>query len=252
LKGILEVPEPKLHQVIAVKEGVVKRTHERLSRNHHMLAKPTLLAGFTKSYEPLTEEGEKLQGEETRVQVRVDEVIADTIECMTELLDTTATVDFANCEARADVVVDGQVVLTGVPVTHLLFLEKEMVKIHEFVKELPTLDPAEVWSPDEGQNCFRSRPIQKSRSKKVPRVLVKAEATEHHPAQTEVWHEDILVGYWTEIKYSGCTTAKRVKELLLRVEKLQRAIKFAREEANASEATARRLGEKVFGFIFGT
>jgi hypothetical protein len=39
--------------------------------------------------------------------------------------------------------------------------------------------------------------------------------------------------------------------LLDRVEKLQAAVKFAREEANAAEVTDVHVGEVVFGYLFG-
>jgi hypothetical protein len=32
---------------------------------------------------------------------------------------------------------------------------------------------------------------------------VKAEATEKHPAQVEVYHEDVVVGQWKTVKFSG-------------------------------------------------
>lgn len=89
------------------------------------------------------------------------------------------------------------------------------------------------------------------RTKKVPRNHVKAEATDKHPAQVEVYYEDIAVGYWTTVKFSGALPAKRVNELLDRVEKLQRAVKFAREEANGSEVTDQRVGDVVLRYLFG-
>ena len=49
-----------------------------------------------------------------------------------------ATQDFANCQAKANVVVDGQTILKEVPVTHLLFLEKQLVDLRTFIDGLPT------------------------------------------------------------------------------------------------------------------
>ena len=85
----------------------------------------------------------------------------------------------------------------------------------------------------------------------MPRNHVKAEATEKHPAQVEVYYEDVAVGYWTTVKFSGALPAQRVNELLERVEKLQHAVKFAREEANGTEVTDQRVGDAVFGYLFG-
>jgi hypothetical protein len=44
--------------------------------------------------------------------------------------------------------------------------------------------------------------------------------------------------------------AKRINELVERVEKLQQAVKFAREEANNAEVTQQKTGEKIFGYLF--
>ena len=67
----------------------------------------------------------------------------------------------------------------------------------------------------------------------------------------EVYYEDVTVGYWRTVKFSGALPARRVNELLERVEKLQQAIKFAREEANNAEAPEVKVGDKVFNYIFG-
>lgn len=53
------------------------------------------------------------------------------------------------------------------------------------------------------------------------------------------------------MKFSGALPARRVNELAKRVEKLQRAVKFAREEANGAEVTDQRVGDAVFGYLFG-
>jgi len=89
------------------------------------------------------------------------------------------------------------------------------------------------------------------KTKKIPRNHVKAEATEKHPAQVEVYYEDVVVGNWRTIKFSSALPAKRVNELLSRVEKLQEAVKFAREEANNLEVVEQKVGAKIFDYLFG-
>jgi hypothetical protein len=44
--------------------------------------------------------------------------------------------------------------------------------------------------------------------------------------------------------------AQRVNEILERVEKLQQAVKFAREEANNIEVEDQRIGERIFEYLF--
>jgi hypothetical protein len=241
----------RLNQIIAVEKGVKSRSLAELTEAHHALQKSALLSGISRTYQPKDEEGEPLPPESTRVQVRADEVIRQTMAILTRLFDVTATKDWTNCEARADVVVDGEPLLRDVPVAYLLFLEKQLVDLHTFVKKLPVLDAADSWTFDDAADCYATEPVQTVRTKKIPRNHVKAEATEKHPAQVEVYYEDVTVGYWRTVKFSGALPRKRVNELLERVERLQQAVKFAREEANGTDVTDRTAGEKVLGYIFG-
>lgn len=242
----------KLNQIIALEKGVKSRAYANLTEAHQQLQKTALLAGISRTYKPRDDEGERYPPESTRVQVRAEEVIRRTAGILGELFDVVATKDWANCSARADVVVEGKTLLEKVPVTYLLFLEKQLNDLHTFVAKLPVLDPAESWHPDLTQDCWASEPAETSKTKKVPRNHVKAEATEKHPAQVEVYHEDIVVGFWKTVKFSGAVPASRVRELTERVEKLQRAVKMAREEANSAPAEKVKTGDRVFGYLFGT
>ena len=240
----------KLNQIIAIEKGIKNQSFQDLTTAHHALQKTTLLSGISRTYQPKDEEGERLPSESTQVQANAEQIIRDTTAVLTRLFDVTATKDWANTHARADVVVDGQVLLVKVPATYLLFLEKQLVDLHTFVKKLPVLDPAETWDFDDFANCFATVPSQTIRTKKVLRNHVKAEATDKHPAQVDVYSEDVVVGYWKTIKFSGAIPAKRVHELLERVEKLQQAVKFAREEANSVEVEDHKIGLKFFHYLF--
>ncbi|MGW7355884.1 DUF7873 family protein [Streptomyces sp. NPDC054802] len=241
----------KLNQIIAVEKGVKSKSYQDITAAHQKVQKVALLAGISRTYQPKDEEGEQLPPESTRVQVVAEDVLREMSESLTRLFDVTATKDRANCSARADVVVDGRTVVAEAPVSYLLFLEKQLTDLHTFVKKLPVLDASESWSPDPSTDWWKTDPVRTIRTKKVPRNHVKAEATDKHPAQVEVYYEDVPIGYWTTVKFSGALPARRVNELLGRVEKLQHAVKFAREEANSAEVTDQRVGDAVFGYLFG-
>ena len=241
----------RLNQIIAVEKGVKSKSFADLTEAHHALQKTAPLSGIARTYQPKDEEGEQLPPESTRVQIKAEEVLRRTAATLTRLFDVTATKDWANCVAKADVKVDGRTLVEGVPVSYLLFLEKQLTDLHTFVKKLPVLDAAESWAHDPSTDAWKTEPVKTIKTKKVPRNHVKAEATEKHPAQVEVYYEDIPVGYWTTVKFSGALPAARVNELLERVETLQAAVKFAREEANGTAVTDQRVGEAVFGYLFG-
>ena len=241
----------KLNQIIAVEKGVKTAAFQKLTDVYQLLQKNALLSGISRTYRPRDEEGESLPPESTRVQLRTEEVIKEVTEELTRLFDVTATKEWANCQAKADVLVEGTVLLKDVPATYLLFLEKQLVDLHTFIKKLPTLDASESWEFDASANCYATEPVQTVKTRKIPRNHVKAEATEHHPAQVEVYYEDVAIGYWRTVKFSGALPAKRIHELTERVERLQQAVKFAREEANSLEITDQKLGAKVFQYLFG-
>ncbi|MBZ9713903.1 hypothetical protein [Deinococcus multiflagellatus] len=239
----------RLNQIIAVEKGVKSRSFAELTDAHQQLQKPTLLGGIARTYRPKDEEGELLPPESTRVQVKAEEVVRQTAQILTGLFDVTATKDWANCQAKADVVVGERVLLKQVPVSYLLFLEKQLTDLNTFLRKLPVLDASESWTFDPGADAYATEPIQTVRTRKIPRNHVKAEATDKHPAQVEVYYEDVTVGYWRTVKFSGALPAQRVHELQTRVQKLQQAVKFAREEANSFEVTEQKVGERVFAYL---
>jgi len=241
---------PKLNQIIAVEKGVKSKAFADLSDAHHAVQKTGPLAGISRTYQPKDEEGETLPPESTRVQIKGEDILRDVSSTLTRLFDVTATKDWTNAVARADVVVDGRTIAAQVPVTYLLFLEKQLTDLLTFVTKIPVLDAAESWSYDEATDAYATAPTQTTRSKKVPRNHVKAEATEKHPAQVEMYFEDVLVGYWTTVKYSGALPQARINELKARVVRLAEAVKVAREKANSTEVTDQKIGERVFDYLF--
>lgn len=239
----------KLNQIIAVEKGLRTRVFEQVTQAYHRLQKGALLSGIARSYQPADDDGDQLPPESTRVQVRATEVLQDVAAAFGELIDAVATKDRANLRAGADVIVDGQTILGDVPVTTLLFLEKQLTDLHTFIKKLPVLDAAEHWDYDGTTDCWATQPTQTTKTKKVPRNHVKAEATKEHPAQVDVYHEDVIVGRWQTVKFSGAMPAQRVRELTERVEALQDAVKQAREEANALDVERESVGVDVMEYL---
>lgn len=242
---------PKLNQILAIEKGIKTETFQKLTEAHHQLQRNATLTGLSKTYQPRDEEGEILPPEFTKVQVNAEAIIKETRATLGKLFDVTATKDWANCTAKADIVVDGQTIAAGVPATYLLFLEKQLTDLHTFIRKLPVLDSSETWTQDAADGIWKTAPVETIRTKKVPRNHVKAEATEKHPAQVEVYMEDVPVGRWRTVKMSGALPSNRVQELTERIEKLQQAVKFAREEANAMQAENVEIGEKFFRYLFG-
>jgi hypothetical protein len=238
----------KLNQIIAVSAGAKSRTQSGLTELHHKLQKSDLTSGLSRVYSPKDDEGERLPAESKRVQFRTTEAVAEAKKLWANLLDVVATQDVGNTLAKADVKVGDQVLLSQVPVTHLLFLEKQLLDVRTF--KLPTLDPTQDWSYSEADDCYKSQPVETTRTKKIPRNHIKYDATDKHPAQVEMYTEDIIVGTWTKTDFSSAIPVKEKKDLLTRVNQLQDAVKAAREEANSLEITQQRTSA-LLDYVFG-
>lgn len=242
---------PKLNQILAVEKGTKARVYSEVTQMNASAQKPALFNGFSKTWKPKDEDGETFPPESLRVQQNAREQLAVLARHLTELFDVSAAKDWANCQAKADVVVDGKVLLKQSPATYLLFLEKQLNDIQTFVGNLPSLDPAEEWRFDEAANVYKSELTKTARTKKVQKPIVLYDATKEHPAQTQLITEDIVIGHWDTVKHSGALPPKRKQELLERVEKVIKAVKFAREEANAQEAEKKDVASALFEYLLG-
>lgn len=239
----------KLNQIVAVVQGRKARAQKVLTEAHHRW-KPEAISGITKTYEPKDEDGDRLPSESKQIHLDVRERIRDTMEQAIEFWDAVVTQEHGNTLAMAEPKVDS-LTLGEQPVPVLLFLQKQLVDLHTFVSQLPVLPADREWSFDTNRNCYVTEPVESLRTAKVPQVLLKSEATEKHPAQTEVWLRDVAVGTWTTTHMSSAIPAKKRAEILRRIEALQDAVKIARETANATEIAQKQLGRSLVDYVFG-
>ena len=93
-------------------------------------------------------------------------------------------------------------------------------------------------------------PVFETILQNASRICNAPEATEHHPAQVETYSEDVVVGTWERVLFSGAMPAVKKKELLGKVNDLIDAVKFAREEANTTTVQDVHVAKAVFDFLF--
>jgi hypothetical protein len=240
----------KLNQIIAVANGKKTKCTASLTEVYKKLQKDDLFNGISRKYHPLDEDGETQPPEGKHIQYRVADALEEASNAITELMDIVLTQDTANCSAKADIVVDNKTIAKDVPVTHLLFLEKQLVDIRTFVSKLPVLDLADEWKLDTNRNAYVTNPSRTNKTKKVMKNHVKAKATDKHPEQVDVFTEDVKVGEWETIKFSGAVPVTEKVEYANKVEKLIEAVKFAREHANNTDVEPKKIGESVLNYIF--
>ena len=244
--------QTKINQVLAIEKGVKNRVTSNVTKLYHACRKEGLFDGFTKVYRARDADGEQFPPERKEVQFRTEQVAKDLQKNLAELFDVTAAKDWANCHAKADVAVDGTTLLTGVPVTYLLFLEKQLDYLGSVIDALPTLDTSVRWQRDDNQGVFVSDPQTSHKTKKVQKPIVLYDATTEHPAQTQLITEDVIIGHWDQTRFSGAMPVPAKEELQERLRKLLRAVKQAREQANGAEAGDQSVGATVLRFVFGT
>lgn len=240
----------KLVQVLAIEKGIKNRQETLFTQFYQTLTKLDLFNGFSRTYQPKDDTEQALPPENKVVQLRVEDGLKQLKAGLTELFDVTAQRDATNCVAKADVVVDGAVLLKDVPATHLLFIEKKLTDLLNFAKKLPTLAQDEKWHRDEALGVFATDPVRTTKTRKVIRHVVVVPPTKEHPAQVKDDAEDINVGEWSTVKFSGALPADRVMDMVARVEKLTKAVKYAREEANTVQVVDLKTGDAILSYIF--
>lgn len=254
MTAVAERNSTLLNQIIAVRTGIKGDSEKKLTKNHHLLLRAELLNGMARVYTPRDDDGFRYPDETTGVQVKVEAVLREVASDLTDLFDVTAALDWTNQHARADVVLLGGdqpvVLLADVPVSYLMFLEKQLVNLETLVRKLPVLPAADNWTFDSTSDVYKSDPVSTVKTKKVLRNHVKAEATDRHPAQVDVYTEDIPVGVWATVKFSGALPASRVNKMLARITALTKAVKYAREQANMQSVMNPNPGRKVFDYLF--
>jgi len=114
------------------------------------------------------------------------------------------------------------------------------------------LDTSEIWKWSDATGAYVTDPTETVRTKKTPKNHVKAEATKEHPAQVDVFTEDVIVGTWSTVKLSGAFQQQEVNAMIDRCGEVLKAIKFAREDANAAEVkTDIKPGNTILSYIYG-
>lgn len=240
----------KLHQLIAVINTVKANAAKAKTVVYHAAQKLDSFKGLSRTYQPLEDGGYVYPPESRAVQKKVESLISDFVQASTEFINLAATQDWANSEARGAIAVDGVTILEDVPVSHLLFLEKQLEDIKTFISSLPVLDLDKEWHYDSNRGVYATDPKQTAKTKKVTKPVVLYEATKEHPAQVKEASEDVVEGTWTMIEFSGALPQDRVNELLGRVNKLIKAVILAREEANNIEVRQKQVADSVFGYLF--
>lgn len=169
-------------------------------------------------------------------------------------LDVVAQKEATNQTAKADIVIDGNVLVADVPVTHLLTLETKLKELRQMYEAIPTLDPSVSWvqDPNSPKGVYKSQTASvsfRTEKKLMHKVLV--DATDKHPAQIEKWSEDKPVARIETNKTSGMLSSVDKSALLARIDRLAEAVKRARQRANGAPIVEIKVGKTIFDYLHG-
>jgi hypothetical protein len=242
----------KLNQIVAIDKQVKADANAKINAVYHLFQKAEPFAGLVRTNAPLADDGFALPAESKKVTARVPELVDRLQEAWTRLADVTLTKDTTNCEAKADIKVGDLILVEQVPVSTLLWLEKQLVDLRTMLSKVPVLDVAEDWTWDEGNKVYRSATVETVRTKKVTEFVTAAPATEKHPAQVVQVNKDLPDSVWSTTKLSGAVSTSLRDKVLGRVAELQEAVKKARETANLTEVTDKKMADALLGFVFGS
>lgn len=245
----------KLHELLAVssnKKGQVEKILEDITTL--FTKKPHLFQEKVTTFTPRIEDGVMLVEEQSDLQTTVAKELDWLGRHLATGIDLAYQISQANTSAKADIVLaDGFVLLGGIPATALLELEKSIAAIQKVVAHIPTLDPAKGFELDtaKGSMVYKARTVEKARTKKVKKVLVKFPATKEHPAQTEVYDGEEVTGDIRVQEWSSLLTPAMKAKLLDRCEGLMRAVKQARSRANETEVDVKgtKVGSVVTSYL---
>lgn len=240
----------KLHELLAVEPDLKGEAERAVSKTKGLFTEGKgKFAGQVRTYAPLEEGEEGFEDEFTTLAATANGVLETLFGSFGRWMDAAVQKEATNCKARADVVVDGRVLFTDMPATALLNLEAKLLQLRAVYGSIPTNDPSEQWTWDGQNGYYTSKPRATYKTKKVPHAFVSYEATPEHPAQVETYSEDKRVGTWTTVIHSGMLAPTDKQERVARLDQLIRAVKEARQRANAAEVVDISVAETMFMFI---
>lgn len=241
----------KLHEILALDQDRRNKANQALGESKKVFTKnETIFGGMVKKYISTEEFAEQIPDETKEMVTTIKKTLDTTLDAVIVSIDATLTKEETNSSgvAKADLVVEGKK-LGAFSATSLLALESHLAKVLDLYKTIPTVDTTRKWFFDEQNGFYRTPEEIKFRTIKRPKVIVKYEATEHHPAQTELMNIDFQVGKYETTYFSGKITPTEKSTLVSRLEKTIEAIKIARSKANNVAVKNINIGQKIFDFV---
>jgi len=220
--------------------------------------KRSLFEGLSKSHVIFNDEEQHL------VQATEIKEVQDTVDSQLDYLnaelarywDVGLQKEEANQRATADIVIGDTVIASNVPSIVLLGMEKKLAGLMATYTAIPTLDASKAWYEDpnyDKRGVFRTkheRETQQTRTVKDWKEV--SPATKEHKAQIVQDEKTEVIGKYIISEFSGAISSLDKAERIQRLTKLTRAVKSARQRANATPVkTDLQFGKNLLDYING-
>jgi hypothetical protein len=244
-----------LHELLAVEgdlAGTAKRVQEEAektftSRTERFVGsvKTLKMADDARSME------EEAAFEEAQIATTVDEKLDYTWKSLVQSMDAFVQKEATNQTAKADIIVDGNTLISDVPVTALLGFETKLARVRRMYEVIPTLQPGTEWiqHSERSDVWIAKNPEVRTKTEKEVVPVELSPATKEHPAQVTERAKESVVGVFNIKRSSGMISPTRKSVLLGRIDKLIRAVKQARMRANKAEVLKVEMGNVFKDFI---
>ena len=237
----------KLHELLSIEPDLRTEAQKVSGEVRETLADPKRVHGMIRTFHPIVQDEDPMPDERVEMLTTVSSELGRFNKAMGKFIDSAVSKELTNTVASADLELDGAI--TSLPATALLNMENRLAEIRKVYAVIPTLDPAEVWHYDDELEVYVADTRMAYKTRKVPKTHVSYEATKEHPAQVEIYHEDIRVGERETIVHSGAMTLARKRVLLSRIDDLMRDVKQARQRANNIEVKEVKIADIIFDVI---
>lgn len=249
----------KLHELLAVEKTKTTAATKLLSETLNKFGKFEYFQGAVKSLKMLEESEqnkalEAAAAESRTLPTTVHETLEYALKYWADAEDVIYQKNLTNQKATADVVVDGKVIATNVPVDELLGLENRLEILRKVADAMPTLPAAVTCKDDSGNTGRKGSWVSESievttKTEKIMVPVILYEATKEHPAQVKEVAQDKVVGKYTKTNFFGAASSAQKAETISRIDDLLGAVKQARMRANSVEADKSVIGASLVSYI---
>ena len=208
--------------------------------------------GIDKTYQSLEETNEPtdLPPEKQKIETSIKKELNWFKEFFASAVNLAIAKEQANLTATANITIFGTT-YEGIPATALINLEKKLVALKNIFSHLPTLSGTTNWIEEDPVDGIKklAAPTWAYRTEKRRINHIKSPETKNHPQQVDVCSDDVRVGKWITMHYSGEITSQEKSAILHRVDQVIECVVKAREDANNITVKMTTIGDQIYDQI---